>query len=839
MTTATKTPTFHMIGNAHIDPVWLWRWQEGFHEVKASFRSALDRMNEVEDFLFVSSSAVFYEWVEKSDPEMFEEIKARVAEGRWEIVGGWWLQPDCNIPSGESFVRQALYGQRYFKEKFGRTAKVGYNVDSFGHHAMLPQLLKKSGLDYYVFMRPSPHEKGLPSRLFWWASDDGSSVLTYRIPFEYCTWGAALDKHVRRCAGELREPVNELMCFYGVGNHGGGPTRANLESIRRLNENPDFPKLVFSTPERYFHEVEAKNWTLPVVHDELQHHASGCYAAHSGVKRWNRRAENLLMCAEKWSALAAAVVEQPYPDDLAHAWKGVLFNQFHDILAGTSLETAYDDARDLYGEALAIGTRALNYATQAFAWRVDIPQEEGVMPIVVFNPHAWAVRVPVAVEMWRVPDATVLLDDAGREVPLQRVQSGATAQGRQALAFRAELPSLGYRTYRLALRDPVKSGDVKNDGAKSGDVKNDGVKSDPAQSETSVKANDLVLENEFLRLEFDPETGCVASLRDKEHELEVFAGPAARAVVLADHSDTWSHNVFKFDQVIGSFSARRLKLVEHGPVKSVVRVFSEYGASTLTQDFALYPNSRQIDVTASVNWQERHKALKLRFPVNVHFMRATFEIPYGHIERFANGEEEAGQGWVDVSGSARDTNELYGFSLLNDSKYSFDVNVRDIGMTVLRSPIYAHHDPAVPEKDGHYSYIDQGLQTFRYSLLPHAGAWTQAETVKRAAEVNQEPVALLATFHAGTLPQSGSFLQVESGSVVATALKRAEDGDDLVLRLFETSKNSATATVSLPFLNRRFEASFGPCEVKTFRIPLDPSKPVTETNLLELSNGEG
>ena len=171
-----KQKTLHMIGNAHIDPVWLWQWQEGFHEVKASFRSALDRMNEDDQFKFVSSSAAFYEWVEKSDPAMFDEIKARVKEGRWRVVGGWWIQPDCNIPAGESLVRQALYGQRYFLDKFGVTATTGYNVDSFGHNSMLPQILRKAGLRYYVFLRPMPHEKGLPNRLFWWESDDGARV---------------------------------------------------------------------------------------------------------------------------------------------------------------------------------------------------------------------------------------------------------------------------------------------------------------------------------------------------------------------------------------------------------------------------------------------------------------------------------------------------------------------------------------------------------------------------------------------------------------------------------------------------------------------------------------
>src|SRR5690349_16795403 len=323
-----KDKKLYMIGNAHIDPVWLWPWQEGFHEVKASFRSALDRMKEYPDFKFVSSSAAFYEWVENSDPAMFAEIKQRVAEGRWQIVGGWWIQPDCNIPGGESFVRHSLYAQRYFQEKFGVMAKVGYNVDSFGHNSTIPQILKKSGMDYYVFMRPGPHEKGLPNRLFWWESDDGSRVLAFRIPFEYCTWGKELSQHIARSANELKAPFDDLMCFYGVGNHGGGPTKENIESIQKLNDDPTYPTLVFSQPEQYFADMLAKNLPIPVVHDDLQHHASGCYAAHSGVKQWNRQAENLLIAAEKFSAIAECVTRQPYACDLAEAWKRVLFNQF-------------------------------------------------------------------------------------------------------------------------------------------------------------------------------------------------------------------------------------------------------------------------------------------------------------------------------------------------------------------------------------------------------------------------------------------------------------------------------------------------------------------------------
>ncbi len=248
----------------------------------------------------------------------------------------------------------------------------------------------------------------------------------------------------------------------------------------------------------------------------------------------------------------------------------------------------------------------------------------------------------------------------------------------------------------------------------------------------------------------------------------------------------------------------------------------------------MYRGLEQIDVHVTVDWREHFKALKLRFPLNLNNMEATYEIPYGHIERLANGDEEPGQSWVDVSGLSRDNADCYGLSILNDGKYSLDVNIRDIGLTVLRSPIYAHHLPVVPDPEGHYSFIDQGIQHFTYTLLPHTGGWEQAGTVRRAAELNQRPVALVETYHPdGRLPQRDSYLSVDQDNVIASVLKRAEDDAALILRCYETAQVETKATICLPQWNRVITADFKPCEIKTFRIPQDNAEPVTETNLLE------
>ncbi len=800
----------YLIGNAHIDPVWLWRWPEGRHEVRATFRSALDRLNEYDDFVFVSSSAAFYAWIEQSDPAMFAEIKQRVAEGRWELVGGWWIQPDCNLPSGESFVRQGLYAQHYFQEKFGVTARTGYSVDAFGHHAVLPQILLKSGLENYVFGRPAPAELDLPARLFWWEADDGSRVLAHRIVFGYNA-SVNLEAHVRRSAADITAPVPALMCFYGVGNHGGGPTRANIEALRRQQADPALPELVFSTPNAYFDDMRALDLPLPVATVELQPNAIGCYAAHSGVKQWNRQAEQRLLTAEKWATIAAQVLARPYPRaELTHAWKQVLFNQFHDILAGTSLEAAYADARDSYGEALAIGGRVLAEAVEALSWNIHLDADAATRPFVVFNHHAWPSRTAVEVEFGAPVAADVLLDDAGQEIPFQVMPAESASNLRFRLAFVADLPPLGYAVYTLAPRPTGQAA--------------------PA-APAPLGVSDTVLESDHLRVEFDPATGCIASLRDKRTDREVFAGPAARAAVLADPSNTWSHGVYRFDQEIGAFAAARTRLIENGPVRATLRVESAYGQSRLVQNFSLYRDLDRLDVAVTVDWHEQFKLLKLHFPANLAAPTATYEVPYGTLTRPTTGLEVPGQTWVDLTSA--DGDAAYGLSLLNDAKYSYAVAGSDLTLTVLRSPVYAALLAVPPGTEADQRYMDQGLQSFHYALLPHTGPWEEAGTVMAAAELNAPALVVPATFHAGTLPRRASFIEVESPGVILTVVKQAEDGGDLIVRAYDTTRRVNYATIHLNAWRRAIQSEFGPAEIKTFRVPPSLAHAAVENNLLE------
>jgi alpha-mannosidase len=800
-----------MIGNSHIDPVWLWQWPEGFQEIRATFRSALDRMNEYPEFIFTSDSAAYYAWVEEIDPGMFAEIRRRVDEGRWEIVGGWWVEPDCNIPGGESFVRQALYSQRYFEEKFGRIATVGYNVDPFGHNAMLPQLLAKSGMDAYVFMRPGPHEMALPGPLFWWESADGSRVLAMRLPHEYCSPREDLGNHLDKSIAQLPDQWTEMMVFYGVGNHGGGPTRENLDSIRRLSGVGAMPRLVHSTPDRFFERILESRAELPVVREDLQHHAVGCYSAHSGIKRWNRRAENHLAMAEAWSAIAERTTGQAYPHaDLARAWRDVLFNQFHDILAGTAIEPAYEEARDQLGEAAAIAARAMNVGIQSLSRRIGIPASPGSAPLVVFNPHAWRVRTTVELEFGGLKPTDGLVDEDGRTVNFQPTQSYATvSQWRSRMAVAVDLPPLGYRTYRVVP-------DTARIGA------------------SSLRATDALLENEHLRLELDPATGRIEHLvvRDDGRDIVDLAAPhRPRAVVVDDTSDTWGHRRLAYTDELGSFETREVSLVEAGPVRAILRVTSRFGESRLVEDFVLSAGDRAVEIRVILDWHEKSRLLKLRFPTRLQPATATYEIPYGTIDRPTDGEEEPGQRWVDISGDV--DGGTFGVAVLNDGKYGFDVIGGELGVTAVRSPIFAHHEPRIPTPGVRYQYQDQGQQRFVLALLPHRGGWSDAGPTRRALELNQRPTVLLESYHDGPLPQRNSFASVEPDNLVLGALKLAEDGEDLVVRAVETSGRAASARIDLPGWGREIRFEAGPFQIRTFRVPRDPALPVVETDLLE------
>jgi len=814
----------HLVGSAHLDPIWLWRWQEGCGEVLQTFRSALDRLNEYDDFVFTCSSAAYYKWVEDIDPDMFEEIRARVKEGRWVPVNGWWIQPDCNIPSGESFARQALYSQLYYYEKFGITCKTGYNVDSFGHSGMLPQLLRLGGMDSYVMHRPGPSENpDVPDR-FLWESPDGSKVIVFHIPESYTSSGKeSLDRRIENL-NELsaKNDNGSMIMFYGVGNHGGGPTRADIEYLQTQLNADGRAEMIFSDPDTYFTALCDELPDLPIWRDDLQHHASGCYSATSLVKQLNRRAENSLYASEAFSTIAAKDYGmKPAEEKYKEAWREVCFNQFHDILCGCSIMEAYDDVRDTMGHAMSISDKLANEAYLRIAHRIDTwiegvsePYSEtrshdmhGFMrPVVVFNPLSFEINVPVQTYNGSVK----VTDSEGNDVTFQNVRSSRSNDTHKDTLFMAKIPALGYATYwMLNLPDE---------------------KQDFTSAAADVSAEGLTMENENLKVTFDEKTGFIVSLVDLKSGYE-WAGkdkPLAVPTVIDDHeTDTWAHNVFTFHKIAGIPALESIELVEKGPARAVIRVKHHYGESHLTQDFILGSEQKTLRVKCKAIWQEKFTLLKMSFPVNGTDAYNTYDIPGGFIKRPVNGEEEpAGRyGAITVEDGGLKT-----LAVLNDSKYSYDCPGNDLRITLMRNVIFADHYSPRPAAD--FNFTDEGKQVFEYGIFVGEGRAEDTAVAQEAAMFNIRPWAVPESYHKGDMPQRHSFIYVNQPNINMTAFKRCEDGTGAVVARFaETAGRETRANIICDLLDAGFRADFRPLEIKTFRI--DTEGKVTETDFLE------
>lgn len=789
--------TLHAIGNAHIDPVWLWRWTEGLEEIRATFRSALDRINEYPDFIFTGSSAAFYAMLEQVEPDMLAEIRKRVSEGRWEIVGGWWVQPDTNVPCGESLVRQALYGQRFFHRALGVEATIGYNPDTFGHPGTLPQILRGAGIDSYIFMRPGPHEKNLPGAVFRWRSPDGSEVLTSRIARAYCTWPRELPDHVAGSRQEAPSYLNNYTVFYGVGNHGGGPTRANLDSLHTMA-----PEVKLSSLSAYLRAVRGEMATgaeVPVVADELQHHARGCYTAVTEIKRQNRRAEHALMTAERIASVASAVAGHRYPANrLAEAWQHVLFNQFHDILAGSSLPEAYVDARDQLGAAVTTASEATAFAVQAIARQINTHGDGSAL--VVFNPLPWKTRVPVEIE--RGPAA--LRNDAGAPIPSQHIQS-STATGQRRTCFTVDLPALGYRVLHSV--DAV-----------------------DAPATGSLTAEGSALQNDHIRVEVDPGTGWINRLIDRRSGANLLARPAS-FLAIDDPSDTWSHDVASFRNVAGPFARSGVIIEENGPVRATLRAELARGASRIVQRVSLYRDLDFVEVRVRITWNDKRTALKASFPFAIENAVATAEVPYGSISRAMDGDEHPCQQWIDVSGTVAGAPS--GVAILNDGQYGYDVQGAEARLTILRSPVYAHHDPAKLDPAVDYRYVDQGEHFVTLRLVPHAGGWADADITRRAWELNVPPVTINEYAHDGKLPAQSSFASIDAGNVLLTVIKQAEDEDAFVLRAYETAGRPTSTVIEAPAMALRQAVQFKPYQIRTWLFRPGPVAALIPADMLE------
>ena len=811
-----KIKNFYCIGNAHIDPVWMWRWQEGSCEAKGTIRSALDRMKEYPEFVFVCGASQVFEWIEEYDPEMFDEIRQRVKEGRFVIVNGWFIQPDCNLPSGEGFARQSLYGQRYFYDKFGVTAKTGYNVDSFGHNAMLPQILKKSGMDQYVALRPNVQEKKLPSHVLRWRSPDGSEVIFARILRAYqSTYMIMTAKQevienadnaenmysfMEQVDAQASEDCDSTFFFYGVGNHGGGPTKKNIESILELQKTHPELNIVFSNTEDFFDEMRKRYDQIPVVEDDLQHHASGCYSVVNTIKNGVRKAEWAMFGAENYNMMAKSLLNKPGAtnEEIAKAWKNILFAHFHDCLGGCSAKAVYEDSDIFLKESRAMAQRVENNALQSIAWKIDTSDVAKGIPIIVFNPHAFPIEPLVTIS----DRIEVLFDGEGNEVPTQIVRSPDSRCRKRVgdTVFKAKIPALGYATYYFHARIPEEQfTPYYFPDAMTKPV-----------YESGVKAEGLTMENEHLKVTFDQRTGYIKSIFHKDSGKEQLAGLGAVPVVIDEYgADTWAHGKRYWDDRIAQFSDAQIKVLESGPVRAQIKVVSRYNDSVLTQYFTLHQGGKMLEVEAKIDWNEHRKMLKLRFDTAcTEDPHAFYEIPYGVFERPVNGEEEPGQSWIAVKQGSE------GLALINDNKYSFAIKGNQMNLSVVRSPYYIDHGRG-DQNDEESEFTDQGEHCFRYALMPiDAKGWS---AVTQAARLwNLAPTLLMENNHKGFLADRCEGLTSDRDNVIISAFKRSEDGKGLILRAYETDGVETDVTISGALLPAALHAKFTPFSINTY-----------------------
>ena len=784
-----KQFTVRAIGNSHIDMAWLWPWTETVEVVRNTFQSVLDLLREYPDLKFTMSSARTYEWMQEKYPDLFEQIQQRVKEGRWEVIGGMWVEPDLNMPDGESLVRQILVGKRYFQKNFGVDIKIGWNPDSFGYNWQLPQIYKKSGIDYFVTSKllwATDYTK-FPYRLFWWQAPDGSRLLSY-FPHEYANdfnpeqITKDFSVYAPLIYGPKLRDDPQMLYLYGIGDHGGGPTRTMLDRADQLRAAETvFPKIQFSTARDFFADLQSElpNLKVPTWDDELyfEYHR-GVYTTQSETKRRIRQTEESTLDAEKFASIAS-LEGRSYPQDQFElAWKNLLFDHFHDIMPGSGIAVNYLDAKRNLEDVTRMDKEITQRSLAEILARINT-MGDGV-PVLVFNSLAWARSeiIEIAAQLPSPAKEVEVVNSAGKLVESQLLSMEA-ATNRAHLLIRADVPAMGYGTYlvRSVARAP--------------------------DTHTQLKTSADGMENEFVRLTINPQSGCMTSLFDKRSQTEALApaetdtgGP--KTSVCGNLLQTFYDNPKRWDawNLDADFEnkhwdldkADEVKLVESGPLRAVIRVKNHFQNSSFTRYITMYAGVPRVDVKMHADWHEKHILLKVAFPLSAHNDKATFEIPFGSIERPTTRNTPAEQAkfevpaqrWADLSDSK------HGFSLLNECKYGYDAKGNVLRLSLLRSPEWP--DP----------HADEGEHDFTYSLYPHGGTWREAQTVRRGYELNYKLIAVQTEQHVGALPPQHSFVNIEADNVVLTAIKKSEDNQSLTLRFYEWAGKESDVKIQLP-----------------------------------------
>ncbi len=783
-----KTFTIHYVGHAHIDMNWLWDWPETVDTSYKTFTTAMKLMEEFPDFKFSQSQTSVYSAMEKYSPETFEMIKKKVKEGQWEVTANFWVEGDKNLASGESLVRHILYTKRYFKEKFGfpyDRVKIDWEPDTFGHHWMHPQILSKAGITRYYFCRA-----GKGPRIFWWSSPDGSKVLAWDDSKLWYLGPVKPEDVVEAVELYEKTGMKDYLIVYGVGDHGGGPTRRDLQLIQEMKNWPIFPKVKCSTTDEFFSIAEKYGDRFPVVNDELNFVFRGCYTSQSNIKEANRKAENLLTSAEVLALLSKKLTGKMPPKELLEeGWINTLFNQFHDILPGSGIPETYRYAQGLYQNAKASGNMVKELSLKAIVGEIDteIGGEVKSVPILVFNPLPWRRTDTVTVDIYDVfdeKDNLVLTDETKRVIPVQYKEYSFFQKALRTTFVAEDIPGYGYKTYYLKYSEGEEvTSEVKVEDMYRGQV-----------TESRVRASSrYIAENQFYRITVDAGIGAITSIIDKSTGREILpeGGKAGLLQILYEAPHPMS--AWEIGQIIRTVDLDKdatVEVMETGPARAVIRTRRKYNNSEFILDIILNNKVPRIDFRLEIFWLEvgNNNAgvpmLKVAFPVDITSGKARFDIPFGSIERKPDGNEVPSQKWVDLTGMDKDGNKL-GITVLSSVKYGFDVTDNRIRMTLLRS---SYEPDPVPER---------GRYEFTFSLYPHVGELNPSKLIRIGNEFNYQLIPYVTDIHRGRFDKSMEIISAEPENAVVSIMKKAEDNDDIILRLYETDGKDTLAKITL------------------------------------------
>lgn len=827
----TKQQTVHLVCNAHLDPVWLWKWDEGAAEAISTFRTAAELCEQIDAFVFNHNEVILYEWIEEYDPALFERIRRLVKSGNWHIMGGWFLQPDCTMPHGESYVRQIETGRRYFAEKFGARPTTAINFDPFGHSRGLVQIMARAGFTSYLFCRPGGDRLDLPNHDFRWVGFDGSQIIARRSPHHYNSpLGRAREKVETTL---IEDDLRRGLILWGIGDHGGGPSKADVAALDRLIAERTDLEIRHSTPDAYFAEryPDAEGADLPEVSRSLVPWAVGCYTSQVRIKQEHSSLESDLLRTEKMLVQAhlSAGLDVPL-QDLDSAQRDLMIAQFHDILPGSSIEPVEEWALRLMGHGREILERLRTRAFFALC-RDEAPAEEGTVSVFVYNPHpvplsgVWECEYNLP-DQNREGDQTIAdvysADDVSATLPsqLEREESNINLDWRKRIVFAADLAPSSISRFVCRLRRVPEP--------------------EPAED----TAGDVVVERPLSRVRIARETGLLEEYTVRGET--VLGAHAGRIIAIDDTADPWGMTEDRFDgkatpfALLSEEAAARfaglsegllepVRVVEDGPVRTVVEALFGFRTSRAAVQYIIPKSSTAVEFDVRLYWNERDTMVKLVLPVSGGNHGFVGQCPYGVDELFADGRETSSGRWCAVEANGR--------SLLVTKPGIYGSDLRDgsLRLSLLRSPGYAAHP--IPGKPfmAHRRFtprIDQGVRRFRFSIDQVPTAERDGAAVVNAARFAEPPVVLSFNPTGSGGRERVPSIVITNPAIELSACRMSRDGRRLRLRLFCASSRAQRGTVEVAKLGAKRELALSPFEILTVAVDLE-SGAVSDEALIE------